>query len=74
MFGLLSILKNIAYKNPYASYEYFSRIKIHLIHAYDTRVRHWSMTSPKQGIYIMTREQTAKIPVTLSDMAENLLP
>ena len=39
-----------------------------------TGVRHWSMTSPEEGIYIMTKEQTTNIPVAFSDMSEELLP
>ncbi|CAO3692898.1 unnamed protein product [Rhizopus microsporus] len=72
MFGLLAILKTLACKYSHGSFESFKKIKIHFIHVHGHAIRHWTMMTPEPGVYIMTKEQKATIPVTINSMADDL--
>ncbi|KAG1055790.1 hypothetical protein G6F43_002267 [Rhizopus delemar] len=72
MFGLLAILKTLACKYSHGSFESFKKIKIHFIHVHGHAIRHWTMMTPEPGVYIMTKEQKATIPVNINSMADDL--
>ncbi|KAI9358203.1 hypothetical protein BD770DRAFT_410509 [Pilaira anomala] len=36
-------------------------------------VKHWTMMTPEPGVYIMTKEQKATIPVNINRMADDLI-
>lgn len=85
MFGMLTVLKTLAGKQDYGSFESFKKIKIHFIHysnnsnlhdfgLIDYVIRHWTMMPPEPGVHIMTKEQRATMPVDIRNMAEELVP
>ncbi|KAI9470783.1 MAG: hypothetical protein EXX96DRAFT_491183, partial [Benjaminiella poitrasii] len=76
MFGMLAVLKTVAGKYDYGSFESFTKIKIHFIHVYGNSshvIRHWTMRTPEPGVYVMTKEQRATIPVDIRNMTDELM-
>ncbi|PHZ14755.1 uncharacterized protein RHIMIDRAFT_311975 [Rhizopus microsporus ATCC 52813] len=67
MFGVLSIMKHIASKYKYASFDTFKALKIHFIHAFGSAVRHWSISFPEANISLMTKLDRSEIPLKLND-------
>ncbi|KAL9549080.1 hypothetical protein MBANPS3_005370 [Mucor bainieri] len=57
MFGLLAMIRTIAGLYKYGSFEAFSRLKLHFVHTHDRAIRHWTMSTPSPGIYVMNKEQ-----------------
>ncbi|KAI7907321.1 uncharacterized protein BX663DRAFT_426640 [Cokeromyces recurvatus] len=73
MFGLLAILKTLVCKYSHGSFESFKKIKFHFIHVHGNNIKHWTMMTPEPGVYIMTKEQKATIPVNINSMADDLI-
>ncbi|KAI7852415.1 hypothetical protein BDC45DRAFT_443997 [Circinella umbellata] len=61
MFGLLVMLRTIAGFYQYASFETFTKLKLHFIHTHNRAIRHWSMSTPSPGLYVMDKEQKVDI-------------
>ncbi|CEP16520.1 hypothetical protein [Parasitella parasitica] len=57
MFGLLAMLRTIASLYKYGSFETFSRLKLYFVHTHDRAIRHWTMSTPVPGVYVMNKEQ-----------------
>ncbi|KAG1453616.1 hypothetical protein G6F56_007524 [Rhizopus delemar] len=57
MFGLLSMIRTIVSLYKYGSFETFSRLKLHFVHTHDRAIRHWTMSTPAPGVYVMNKEQ-----------------
>ncbi|KAI8385044.1 uncharacterized protein BYT42DRAFT_493652 [Radiomyces spectabilis] len=60
MFGTLAMLRTLAQSNEKASFKAFSKLKVHFLHAHS---KHWSMSTPASGIYVMNKEQRVEAPV-----------
>ncbi|KAI7901969.1 uncharacterized protein BX663DRAFT_94989 [Cokeromyces recurvatus] len=73
MFGMLSILKTLANNYDHGTFASFKNIKIHFVHVYGHAVRHWTMMTPEPGVYIMTKEQRADIPLCINNMHDELI-
>ncbi|KAI7851335.1 hypothetical protein BDC45DRAFT_538414 [Circinella umbellata] len=61
MFGLLTMVRTIAGLFKYSSFETFSKLKLHLIHTHDCAIRHWTMSTPAPGLYVLSKEQRVDI-------------
>ncbi|KAI9033716.1 hypothetical protein CLU79DRAFT_691975 [Phycomyces nitens] len=74
MFGMLAIIRTLAQLYSKASFDVFSRLKIHFLHAHNNIIRHWSMSTQAPGVYVMNKEQRVEVPVTFSQKDITLQP
>ncbi|KAI7894197.1 uncharacterized protein EV154DRAFT_499618 [Mucor mucedo] len=74
MFGLLMMIRTLARKYKYASFNSFKNLKVHFIHTHNHAIRHWSMFTPSPGLYIMNKEQKAEIIKDFRRKSEGVLP
>ncbi|CAO3642241.1 unnamed protein product [Mucor fragilis] len=61
MFGLLAMIRTIASLYKYGSFETLSRLKLHFVHTHDRAIRHWTMSTPVPGAYVMNKEQSVGV-------------
>ncbi|EIE91084.1 hypothetical protein G6F46_009389 [Rhizopus delemar] len=74
MFGMLAMLRTVAQLFDKVSFNTFTQLKIHFLHAHDNSIRHWSMSTPAPGIYTMTKEQSVNVPISFSEKDITVLP
>ncbi|CAO3650123.1 unnamed protein product [Mucor hiemalis] len=74
MFGMLSMIRSVAQVYNKASFNTFTKLKIHFLHVHGDSVRHWSMSTQGPGLYIMTKEQRVKVPISFFDKDISVLP
>ncbi|KAI9004826.1 hypothetical protein CLU79DRAFT_782583 [Phycomyces nitens] len=74
MFGMLAMVRTVALGYNNASFNAFTKLKIHFLHAHGRSIRHWTMSTPAPGIYIMTKEQRVDVPVSFSEKDITLDP
>ncbi|KAI9248502.1 hypothetical protein BDA99DRAFT_542486 [Phascolomyces articulosus] len=53
------------------SFETFSKLKLHFAHTRNQVIRHWTMSTPAPGLYIMNKEQKVALKETM-DILDNL--
>ncbi|ORX53578.1 hypothetical protein DM01DRAFT_254743 [Hesseltinella vesiculosa] len=63
MFGMLAMLKSLSECYHGASFETFSKVKVHFVHGHGTALRHWTLSTPAKGIFVMVKEQKAVVPI-----------
>ncbi|CEP18245.1 hypothetical protein [Parasitella parasitica] len=61
MFGLLAMVRTIASLCQHSSFDTFFKLKLHFIHTHDRAIRHWTMSTPSPGVYVMNKEQRVGI-------------
>ncbi|CAO3685352.1 unnamed protein product [Rhizopus stolonifer] len=74
MFGLLMMLKTIARKFKYASFNTFKGLKVHFIHTHNQAIRHWTMSTPFPGLFLMNKEQKVDIMESFEEKSEGIMP
>ncbi|KAI8150211.1 hypothetical protein BJV82DRAFT_503469, partial [Fennellomyces sp. T-0311] len=74
MLGLLAMLKHIADKYNMASYEDLAEISFYFVHAYEDKIRLWSLYAPMKDKYVMKREWKITAPVKFLKRTEELYP
>ncbi|KAI7860029.1 hypothetical protein BDC45DRAFT_495507 [Circinella umbellata] len=72
MFALLLMVRNTAQEYQYAGYEDIKEMKFYFIHAHGNTIRVWSMSTPEEDVYIMTKEIRMPAPNKFSKKAEQL--
>ncbi|CAO3695775.1 unnamed protein product [Rhizopus stolonifer] len=74
MFGMLAMIRTVALLYDKASFNTFTKLKIHFLHAHGNSIRHWSMSTQAPGIYIMTKEQRVNVPISFSEKDITVYP
>ncbi|KAI9006246.1 hypothetical protein CLU79DRAFT_806658 [Phycomyces nitens] len=74
MFGMLAMIRTVALGYNNASFNAFTKLKIHFLHGNGRSIRHWTMSTPAPGIYIMTKEQRVDVPISFSEKDITLDP
>ncbi|GAA5811080.1 hypothetical protein MFLAVUS_004509 [Mucor flavus] len=74
MFGLLMMLKTIARKYKYANFNTFKGLKVHFIHTHNRAIRHWTMSTPSPGLFLMNKEQKVDIMEKFEEKSEGIMP
>ncbi|KAG0928310.1 hypothetical protein G6F57_013565 [Rhizopus arrhizus] len=74
MFGMLAMIQTVAQLYDKVSFNTFTKLKIHFLHAHGNFIRHWSMSTQAPGIYIMTKEQRVNVPISFSETDITILP
>ncbi|CAO3612741.1 unnamed protein product [Mucor hiemalis] len=74
MFGLLMMLKTIARRYKYASFNTFKGLKVHFIHTHNQAIRHWIMSTPSPGLFLMSKEQKVDIMEKFEEKSEGIMP
>ncbi|KAI7903548.1 uncharacterized protein BX663DRAFT_530727 [Cokeromyces recurvatus] len=74
MCGMLAMIRTVAQLYDKASFNTFTKLKIHFLHAHGNSIRHWSMSTQAPGIYIMTKEQRVNVPISFSEKDITVLP
>ncbi|KAG1103979.1 hypothetical protein G6F42_017151 [Rhizopus arrhizus] len=74
MFGMLAMIRTVAQLYDKVSFNTFTKLKIHFLHAHGNSIRHWSMSTQAPGIYIMTKEQRVNVPISFSEKDITILP
>ncbi|KAI8888099.1 hypothetical protein K501DRAFT_173926 [Backusella circina FSU 941] len=74
MFGLLMMLRTLARKYKYASFNSFKNLKVHFIHTHNHAIRHWSMFTLSPGLYLMNKEQKVDIIKDFERKSEGVIP
>ncbi|KAI7858097.1 hypothetical protein BDC45DRAFT_434229 [Circinella umbellata] len=72
MFGTVAMLKTIADKYNYASFDSFKKLKLYFIHAHTKHLRLWSISCPVPNLFVINREDKCSIPVSFNDDTKNL--
>ncbi|GAA5802099.1 hypothetical protein HPULCUR_007559 [Helicostylum pulchrum] len=72
MYGILAMLKCIAYEFPFASIEKFSHAKVFFLHAADTRLNLWSVRFQSEGVFDLWRESCLEILPLFKDRVSYL--
>ncbi|KAI8971595.1 hypothetical protein BDF20DRAFT_907297 [Mycotypha africana] len=74
MFGILAMIRTVAQLYDKASFNTFTKLKIHFLHAHGNSIRHWSMSTQAPSLYIMTKEQKVIVPVSFFEKDITILP
>lgn len=74
MFGLLMMLRTLARKYKYASFDTFKNVKVHFIHTHNRAIRHWTMFTPSPGLHLMNKEQKVDIIKDFDRKSEGVVP
>ncbi|CDH56138.1 hypothetical protein RO3G_05723 [Lichtheimia corymbifera JMRC:FSU:9682] len=72
MFALLSMLKRIANAYNLSNYDQLSELELLFLHAHGDEVRVWGLSTPQEGVYIMSKRLKIKMPNKFSNKAEEL--
>ncbi|KAG2228280.1 hypothetical protein INT45_011072 [Circinella minor] len=62
MFGTVAMLKTIADRYNYASFDSFKKLKLYFIHAHTKHLRLWSISCPVPNLFVINREDKCSIP------------
>ncbi|KAL0076555.1 hypothetical protein F4703DRAFT_1906326 [Phycomyces blakesleeanus] len=72
--GMLSMIRTVTQSYDKASFNTFTKLEIHFLHAHGNSIRHWSMSTQALGIYIMAKEQRVKVPTSFPEKDITILP
>ncbi|KAL0141883.1 hypothetical protein V8B55DRAFT_1434564 [Mucor lusitanicus] len=57
------MLHRVAYLYKYADTDTFKKLRVHFIHAADTKIRVWSFGLVSEQLYVVKRIESAILPV-----------
>ncbi|KAI9264315.1 hypothetical protein BDA99DRAFT_463281 [Phascolomyces articulosus] len=72
LYGGVAMLKSIANQFKYGDIKLFKRIKVYFLHASKEEVRLWSVQYVSRHIYVVCREDTAKMPYDYNDLPSDI--
>ncbi|CAO3670687.1 unnamed protein product [Rhizopus stolonifer] len=67
VYGLLSMLHNIAHRFVHADIQVYQKLKICFVHAAQDRIRLWSFCLIDRELYVLNRVDSTVLPTSNSD-------